>query len=177
MIKGLAVRIFAFLLASVSALLPRASFDESCIFLRAEYNAEYELLMLDVRCEEFDVCGLLLEVGYDSENLVFTSVMRREAKPSLDFSSSLDGDGQVILLFDGEENDSSGGRLATLCFKLKEKAPLRFTLSCPDSESAYSIGEDGFEEINIEEKAILFNPAGCRLRDRFFDKIKAIFKR
>ncbi len=87
--------------------------------------------------QDISLCGLELDITYDSTKMTVCSCERGDALKPLEFDCSL-GEGRIRLLFWGEENSNIGGRLATLCFLPTDSCDgeIEFILSLPTKNSA-----------------------------------------
>lgn len=100
------------------------------------------ILKVMLEPQDISLCGLELDVAYDTDILTLSSCERGDALSDLNFDCSLKS-GRVRLLFWGEENSIRGGRLATVCFIFAgADGECEFSLSVPTDTSAIYFEND-----------------------------------
>ncbi|MBE6548434.1 MAG: hypothetical protein E7667_06135 [Ruminococcaceae bacterium] len=106
-------------------------------------------IIIDPACAP--LCGLEIDVAYNSELLYLSSCERGQGMPGMNFDCSLK-EGKIRLLFWSQSNCRVGGNIATVCFLPVDNAAngekCEFYLSLPTKNSA--IAYDG-ENITAKE--------------------------
>ena len=109
------------------------------IYLDGEIDGSSGLFILKIMLspKQIQLCGLELDITYDSTKMMLCSCERGDALKSLEFDCSL-GESRIRLLLWGEENSYIGGRIATLCFLPTDlyDGKIEFILSLPTKTSA-----------------------------------------
>lgn len=100
------------------------------------------ILKVMLEPQDISLCGLELDIAYDTEFLTLSSCERGEALSDLNFDCSLKS-GRVRLLFWGGQNSTCSGRLATVCFVSdRTDGECEFSLSMPTDTSAIHFEND-----------------------------------
>lgn len=129
------------------------------IFLEWDQDSATDIFMLWVMLEpdSAELCGLELDITYDTNIFILSSCERGDALDGLKFDCSL-SDEKIRLLFWGETNSCNGGRLATICFapntNVQGTNKCEFILSMPTTFSAIYFDGDGIYTTDVSLRSI-----------------------
>lgn len=132
------------------------------IFLEWKYDESTGIYILFVMLElnAAELCGLELDITYESNIISLSSCERGDALEGLGFDCSL-SDKKIRLLLWGTSNSRNGGRLATVCFApvadASESGKCEFVLSLPTDCSAIYFEGDGIytADVNLTGISVL----------------------
>lgn len=128
--------------------------EEINIHLHTDKTEESDIFCVYLMCEdEYEICGLTLDVVYNNEKMEFTSAYKGEGACYLQFSCSLEDDGRVRILFDGAVNQALTGEIAVLGFKMNTDEILSqddLFVVFPFSVNAFKIDQDKICSISVK---------------------------
>lgn len=140
------------LLAPLRPVFICAQDTQSQIYLDGETHDSSGLFILKIMLspKQIQLCGLEIDITYDSTKMMLCSCERGDALPSLEFDCSL-GEDRIRLLLWGGENSEIGGRIATLCFLPTDycDGEIEFILSLPTKTSAIYFKDNQILSQNI----------------------------